>query len=190
MLGNRSEKLKDISVGIRKGKLPAPRLGIVTLLDAYRTEALGILFSRRQKITSAVATAASIPLLYSSFAHLSASCSTFNTGSIGRSSHVVHTTVASLQEDRNRGRMGHSSELRATARGFGSCPPGSPRPPPWYLGCQFHPEYKSKPTDPHPLFISYIRAALDYRATRGELVQGESTVSDAIEVGLASKEPS
>jgi CTP synthase len=31
---------------------------------------------------------------------------------------------------------------------------------PWFLGCQFHPEYKSRPTDPHPLFISYIRAAL------------------------------
>ncbi|MGB5658990.1 MAG: CTP synthase [Thermoanaerobaculia bacterium] len=32
---------------------------------------------------------------------------------------------------------------------------------PWFLGCQFHPEYKSKPTDPHPLFVSYIKAALD-----------------------------
>jgi CTP synthase len=31
---------------------------------------------------------------------------------------------------------------------------------PWFLGCQFHPEYKSKPTDPHPLFVSYIGAAL------------------------------
>ena len=32
---------------------------------------------------------------------------------------------------------------------------------PWFLGCQFHPEYKSRPTDPHPLFVSYIKAALD-----------------------------
>ena len=32
---------------------------------------------------------------------------------------------------------------------------------PWFLGCQFHPEYKSKPTDPHPLFVSYIKAALE-----------------------------
>ena len=37
---------------------------------------------------------------------------------------------------------------------------------PWFLGCQFHPEYKSKPTDPHPLFISYIAAALDERKRR------------------------
>ncbi|MDX1632980.1 MAG: CTP synthase, partial [Thermoanaerobaculia bacterium] len=34
---------------------------------------------------------------------------------------------------------------------------------PWYLGCQFHPEYQSKPTDPHPLFVSYIAAALEER---------------------------
>ncbi len=32
---------------------------------------------------------------------------------------------------------------------------------PWFLGCQFHPEFKSKPMNPHPLFISYIKAVLD-----------------------------
>lgn len=31
---------------------------------------------------------------------------------------------------------------------------------PWFLGCQFHPEFKSKPMDPHPLFRDFIRAAL------------------------------
>jgi len=31
---------------------------------------------------------------------------------------------------------------------------------PWFLGCQFHPEFKSKPTDPHPLFREFIRASL------------------------------
>ncbi|MEW6705301.1 MAG: CTP synthase [Pseudomonadota bacterium] len=31
---------------------------------------------------------------------------------------------------------------------------------PWYVGVQFHPEFKSTPWDGHPLFISYIRAAL------------------------------
>jgi len=30
---------------------------------------------------------------------------------------------------------------------------------PWFLGCQFHPEFKSKPLDPHPLFVSFIQAA-------------------------------
>jgi CTP synthase len=31
---------------------------------------------------------------------------------------------------------------------------------PWYLGCQFHPEFKSRPMDAHPLFKSFIAAAL------------------------------
>ncbi len=30
---------------------------------------------------------------------------------------------------------------------------------PWYLGCQFHPEFKSKPLEPHPLFKAFIGAA-------------------------------
>lgn len=30
---------------------------------------------------------------------------------------------------------------------------------PWFLGCQFHPEFKSKPLSPHPLFTSFIKAA-------------------------------
>jgi len=32
---------------------------------------------------------------------------------------------------------------------------------PWFIGVQFHPELKSKPFKPHPLFTSFIRAALD-----------------------------
>jgi CTP synthase len=30
---------------------------------------------------------------------------------------------------------------------------------PWFVGCQFHPELKSRPTRPHPLFAGFIRAA-------------------------------
>ncbi|HBT97424.1 MAG TPA: CTP synthetase [Desulfobulbaceae bacterium] len=32
---------------------------------------------------------------------------------------------------------------------------------PWFLGCQFHPEFKSKPMRPHPLFTAFIKAALE-----------------------------
>ena len=32
---------------------------------------------------------------------------------------------------------------------------------PWFVGVQFHPELKSKPFDPHPLFTSFISAAVD-----------------------------
>jgi CTP synthase len=31
---------------------------------------------------------------------------------------------------------------------------------PWFVGVQFHPELKSKPLDPHPLFASFIQAAV------------------------------
>ncbi|MEZ4551621.1 MAG: hypothetical protein R2874_14415 [Desulfobacterales bacterium] len=32
---------------------------------------------------------------------------------------------------------------------------------PWFLGCQFHPEFKSRPMNPHPLFRDFIRAAVE-----------------------------
>lgn len=37
---------------------------------------------------------------------------------------------------------------------------------PWFLGCQFHPEFKSRPMNPHPLFREFIRASLKYSETR------------------------
>ncbi len=37
---------------------------------------------------------------------------------------------------------------------------------PWFLGCQFHPEFRSTPRDGHPLFISYVRAAARHRQVR------------------------
>jgi CTP synthase len=49
---------------------------------------------------------------------------------------------------------------------------------PWFVGCQFHPELKSRPTNPHPLFASFIQAALARRragevepAARGETAE-------------------
>lgn len=33
---------------------------------------------------------------------------------------------------------------------------------PWFIGVQFHPEFQSKPTRPHPLFVGFIRAAKEY----------------------------
>ena len=34
---------------------------------------------------------------------------------------------------------------------------------PWFIGVQFHPELKSKPFAPHPLFVSLIKAAIDLK---------------------------
>ncbi len=39
---------------------------------------------------------------------------------------------------------------------------------PWFLGCQFHPEFKSKPMEPHPLFKAFIGAAYEHRLKRLE----------------------
>ena len=32
---------------------------------------------------------------------------------------------------------------------------------PWFIGVQFHPELKSKPFEPHPLFADFVRAAVE-----------------------------
>ena len=37
---------------------------------------------------------------------------------------------------------------------------------PWFLGCQFHPEFKSRPMKPHPLFRDFIGASFEYKKNR------------------------
>ncbi len=41
---------------------------------------------------------------------------------------------------------------------------------PWFLGCQFHPEFKSKPLEPHPLFAAFIGAALEHKKSRSRAI--------------------
>ena len=46
---------------------------------------------------------------------------------------------------------------------------------PWFLGCQFHPEFKSKPLAPHPLFTAFIRASLEnHRRRLGQPAESSS----------------
>ncbi len=47
---------------------------------------------------------------------------------------------------------------------------------PWYLGCQFHPEFKSKPLEPHPLFRAFIGASLDEHERRRSLARSGARV--------------
>jgi CTP synthase len=42
---------------------------------------------------------------------------------------------------------------------------------PWFLGCQFHPEFKSRPMKAHPLFRTFIRAALEAREKGNKTVR-------------------
>jgi len=37
---------------------------------------------------------------------------------------------------------------------------------PWFAACQFHPEFKSRPNRPHPLFLGLIAGALEYRRSK------------------------
>jgi CTP synthase len=54
---------------------------------------------------------------------------------------------------------------------------------PWFLGCQFHPEFKSKPLEPHPLFAAFIGAALEHKKQRSR------AVADAPRVQAATMAP-
>jgi CTP synthase len=49
---------------------------------------------------------------------------------------------------------------------------------PWFLAVQFHPEFKSKPTRPHPLFASFVEAAYQHKVARGQ--QRTATESVAV----------
>ncbi len=40
---------------------------------------------------------------------------------------------------------------------------------PWYIGTQFHPELQSRVVEPHPLFVSFIEAAINYRKSKEDL---------------------
>jgi CTP synthase len=42
---------------------------------------------------------------------------------------------------------------------------------PWFLGCQFHPEFKSKPLEPHPLFQAFIGASYEQRRRNASSAQ-------------------
>jgi CTP synthase len=58
---------------------------------------------------------------------------------------------------------------------------------PWFLGCQFHPELKSKPLAPHPLFASFIRAAFDHRL-RDEIGDADARIVEAESESVATEE--
>lgn len=50
---------------------------------------------------------------------------------------------------------------------------------PWFIGCQFHPEYTSNPRDGHPLFTGFITAALEFQSNR---LATETEEADSSEV--------
>ena len=53
---------------------------------------------------------------------------------------------------------------------------------PYFVACQFHPEFKSRPVAPHPLFSRFVRAALERQATRAKSVEGRKPSSTQPEI--------
>jgi len=92
-------------------------------------------------------------------------------------SHVAQAYNATEVSERHRHRYEVSNAYRDVLaeyglRASGLSPDGSlvemielPDHP-WFIGCQFHPELKSRPMRPHPLFAGFIGAALDHRKLR------------------------
>jgi len=51
---------------------------------------------------------------------------------------------------------------------------------PWFVGVQFHPELKSRPLNPHPLFRDFVKAAVDYRERAGGSRAERAPVVDSL----------
>ncbi|HLI30502.1 MAG TPA: gamma-glutamyl-gamma-aminobutyrate hydrolase family protein, partial [Terriglobia bacterium] len=97
------------------------------------------------------------------------------------------------ERHRHRYEFNREYEEMVTAHGLditGTTPDGTYvevveiRDHPWFLGCQFHPEFKSRPLEPHPLFKAFIGAAYEHRKQR----QGaQASAAKAVSVGGAAQ---
>jgi CTP synthase len=48
---------------------------------------------------------------------------------------------------------------------------------PWFLGCQFHPELKSRATKAHPLFREFVKASMKYSANKIPVINNQPLLS-------------
>ncbi len=93
----------------------------------------------------------------------------------GSLAHQAYDSLEISERHRHRYEFNRDYEATLVAAGFritGKTPDGvyveiiEVPDHPWFLGCQFHPEFKSKPLQPHPLFRDFIGAALEHRRNR------------------------
>jgi len=78
------------------------------------------------------------------------------------------TRISERHRHRYEVNINYKERLEATGLRFSGMSPDGALPEiveipdhPWFIGVQFHPELKSKPFEPHPLFTAFIKAALD-----------------------------
>ncbi|MGH9404912.1 MAG: CTP synthase [Terriglobia bacterium] len=93
----------------------------------------------------------------------------------GSAAHRAYGALEISERHRHRYEFNREYEDTLLAGGLditGSTPDGTYveiveiRDHPWFLGCQFHPEFKSRPLEPHPLFKAFVGAAYEYRRSR------------------------
>src|SRR5260370_17392688 len=96
-----------------------------------------------------------------------------------------------MERDRHRYEFNMKYRDQMANKGFvisGTSPDGTLaelielRDHPYFIGCQYHPEFQSKPNKPHPLFKGFIAAALAYQAVGRKPIttikQPPTTLSD------------
>ena len=93
----------------------------------------------------------------------------------GSFAHQAYGMLEISERHRHRYEFNREYEELAVAHGLditGTTPDGTYvevveiRNHPWFLGCQFHPEFKSRPLEPHPLFKAFIGAAYKHHIQR------------------------
>jgi CTP synthase len=113
----------------------------------------------------------------------------------GSFAHQAYGTLEISERHRHRYEFNREYEEVLVANGLeltGVTPDGKYvevveiRDHPWFLGCQFHPEFKSRPLDPHPLFKAFIGAAYQYRKTRQGLLR-EAERAGEIKLAVEAK---
>jgi CTP synthase len=96
---------------------------------------------------------------------------------LDESSHAYEAYQSAMVSERHRHRYEFNPEYRRAFAEAGLVASGvSPdgklveaievKDHPWFVAVQFHPEFKSKPHEPHPLFRSFIEAALVYQSQK------------------------
>ena len=60
---------------------------------------------------------------------------------------------------------------------------------PWFFGCQYHPEFSSRPLAPHPLFTSYIKAVAEQKRVRAKGAARSPAVESAPVVSQLPEAP-